>query len=160
MIVLLPDNTWDVYVPFSEGFEVDDRQYASPTYYGKYVDSKRCCLGLWTTFAKCVSILTAVHRALDARLPYDVINSLCISCRGYRRIFSRGSCNRANMATRMVISLIDPETHRIAKLPFQRRMLVKTGDKYFFSETGRTRVTLISESCVKSATASSAATFN
>lgn len=112
---------------FLEGFEVYDRQYSSPTYYGKYVDSKRHCLELRTAFAKCVSILTAVHRALDARLPYDVIKSLCISCRGYRRIFSRGSCNRANMATRMVISLIDPETHRICEIALSTEDARKDG---------------------------------
>lgn len=77
--------------------------------------------------AKCFSILTAVHRALDARSPYDVINSLCISCRGYQRIFRQGSCNRASMATRMAISLIDPETHRICEITLSTEDARKDG---------------------------------
>lgn len=77
--------------------------------------------------AKCFSIPTAVHRALDARSPYDVINSLCISCRGYRRIFRQGSCNRASMATRMAISLIDPETHRICEITLSTEDARKDG---------------------------------
>jgi len=97
--ILLPDNTWNTYILGKI------QQYASPAYYEKYIETQ---LGLRTAFVKYVSILTAVHHAFDAWLPYDVINSLYISCRGYRRIFSRDSCNRANMTTSTVISLINP----------------------------------------------------
>lgn len=108
--------------------QIDESTF-SHIYYGKYADSKQRYIGLKASngSAKCFSILTAVHRALDARSSYDVINSLCISCRGYRRIFRQGSCNRASMATRMAISLIDPETHRICEITLSTEDARKDG---------------------------------
>lgn len=55
----------------------------------KFLDTRNIFV-VESSSRKCASILTAVHCALTVRLPYDVVNSLCISCCGYRRIFSRG----------------------------------------------------------------------
>lgn len=67
-------------------------------------------------------------------MPHDVINSLCISCRGHRHIFSRVAVAIEPRRRARWSPLIDPGTHRICEITLSTEDARKeTDDKYVLS---------------------------